>query len=152
MREQQKVKVKVAESYPTLCDPMEQSMEFSRPEYWSGQPFLSPGTFPIQGSNPGLLHYKQILYHLSHQGSPRILEWVALPFSRGSSKPRNRTGVSCIAGRGRSLNWKKKKLQIGKMYPTLPSIPAGNFMPLLLNLNAIFSPPRDCVVSLEPKF
>ena len=28
----------------------------------------------------------------------RILEWVAYPFSRGSSQPRNRTGVSCIAG------------------------------------------------------
>ena len=28
----------------------------------------------------------------------RILEWVAFPFSRGSSQPRNRTGVSCIAG------------------------------------------------------
>jgi len=27
----------------------------------------------------------------------RILEWVAIPFSRGSSQPRNRTGVSCIA-------------------------------------------------------
>jgi len=29
----------------------------------------------------------------------RILEWVAFPFSRGSSKPRDRTHVSCIAGR-----------------------------------------------------
>ena len=29
----------------------------------------------------------------------RILEWVAVPFSRGSSKPRDRTQVSCIAGR-----------------------------------------------------
>ena len=28
----------------------------------------------------------------------RILEWVAFPFSRGSSQPRNRAGVSCIAG------------------------------------------------------
>ena len=28
----------------------------------------------------------------------RILEWVAIPFSRGSSRPRNRTRVSCIAG------------------------------------------------------
>ena len=28
----------------------------------------------------------------------RILEWVAYPFSRGSSRPRNQTGVSCIAG------------------------------------------------------
>ena len=36
-----------------------------------------------QGSNPGLLHCRQILYQLSHKGSPRILEWVAYPFSRG---------------------------------------------------------------------
>ena len=40
-------------------------MEFSRPEYWSGQPFPSPGIFPTQGSNPGLPHCKQILYWLS---------------------------------------------------------------------------------------
>ena len=60
---------------------------------------LLQGIFPTQGSNPGLLHCRQILYHLSHQGSPRILEWVAYPFSRGSSWPRKRTGVSCTAGR-----------------------------------------------------
>ena len=29
----------------------------------------------------------------------RILEWVAISFSRGSSRPRDRTQVSCIAGR-----------------------------------------------------
>ena len=29
----------------------------------------------------------------------RVLEWVAIPFSRGSSRPRDRTQVSCIAGR-----------------------------------------------------
>ena len=29
----------------------------------------------------------------------RILEWAAYPFSRGSSWPRNQTGVSCIASR-----------------------------------------------------
>ena len=37
------------------------------------------------GSNQGLLHCRQILYHLSLRGSPRILEWVAYPFSSGSS-------------------------------------------------------------------
>ena len=40
----------------------------------------------------------RILYCLSPQGSPRILEWAAWPFSRGSSQPRNPAGVSCIAG------------------------------------------------------
>ena len=29
----------------------------------------------------------------------RILEWGAFPFSRGSSQPRDRTQVSCVAGR-----------------------------------------------------
>ena len=58
---------------------------------------LLQGIFPTQGSNPGLPHCRRILYHLSHQWSPRILEWVAYPSSRGSSWPRNRTRVSCIA-------------------------------------------------------
>ena len=54
------------------------------------------GIFPTQGSNSGLPHGRQILYLLSHHGSPRILEWVACPFSRGSSWPRNWIGVSAI--------------------------------------------------------
>ena len=56
------------------------------------------GIFPAQGSNPGLPYCRQILYQLSHKGSPGILEWVAYPFHRGSSWPRNQTGVSCFAG------------------------------------------------------
>ena len=32
--------------------------------------FLLQGTFLTQGPNPGLLHCRQILYHLSYQGSP----------------------------------------------------------------------------------
>ena len=60
---------------------------------------LLQGIFPNHGSNPGLPHCRWILYQLSRQGSPRILEWVAYPFSRRSSWPRNQTGVSCIAGR-----------------------------------------------------
>ena len=32
---------------------------------------LLQGIFPTKGLNPGLLHCKQILYHLSNQGSPR---------------------------------------------------------------------------------
>ena len=66
----------------------------------SGSPRPPSGDlFPTQGSNPGLLHCRWILYHLSPQESPRILEWVAYAFSSGSSQPRNQTRVSCIAGR-----------------------------------------------------
>ena len=38
---------------------------------------LLQGIFPTQGLNPGLPHCRRILYHLSHQENPRILEWVA---------------------------------------------------------------------------
>ena len=76
-----------------------QSMEFSRPDTGVGSLSCLQGIFPTQGSNPGLPHFLGILYQLSHKGSPRILEWVAHPpFSRGSSRPRNRTGVSCTTG------------------------------------------------------
>ena len=68
-----------------------------------GSLFLLQGIFS-RGSNPGLPHWRQILYQLSHKGSPRVLEWVAYPFSRGSSQPRNQTRVSCIAG-GFFTNW-----------------------------------------------
>ena len=53
--------------------------------------------FPTQGLNPGLPHCRWILYQLSHQGGPRILEWVGYLFSSGSSRPRTWTRVSCIA-------------------------------------------------------
>ena len=64
--------------------------------------------FPTQGSNPGLLHCRRILYQLSHQESPRILEWVACPFSSRSSQPRNQIRVSCIAG-GFFTSWASRE-------------------------------------------
>ena len=108
--------VLVAQSCPTLCDPMgcsppaSLSIEFSRPQYWGGQAFPSPEDLPNPGIEPrslalpadslpaepqgkpkntgvgslfllqgifltqelnwGLLHFRQILYQLSYQGSP----------------------------------------------------------------------------------
>ena len=49
---------KSLQSYPTLCDPRTVtcqaplSMGFSRQEYWSGLPFLSPGELPHPGIEP----------------------------------------------------------------------------------------------------
>ena len=54
-----------------------------------GSHSLHQGIFPTQVLNPGLPHCRRILYQLSHKGSPRILEWVAYPFSTGSFWPRN---------------------------------------------------------------
>ena len=44
--------------------------EFSRQEYCSGLSFSSQGIFPSQGSNPGLLHCRQTLYHSELTGFP----------------------------------------------------------------------------------
>ena len=96
----------VTQSCPTLCDPMDYSPPGSSIHGDSlgkntgvdCHAFLQ-GIFPTQGSNPGLPRCRWILYRLSHQGSWRILEWVAMPSSKGSSQHRDRTQVSCIAGR-----------------------------------------------------
>ena len=57
---------------------------------------LLQGIFPTQGSNPGLPHCRQILYHQSHKGSSRILECVAYPFSSRPSQPRNQTASPAL--------------------------------------------------------
>ena len=63
---------------------------------WVAIPF-SKGIYPTQGSNPGLLHCRQILYHLSYQGSWVVAcqrrSWIfpvcALQFSASESKDFN---------------------------------------------------------------
>ena len=62
-------------------------MEFSRPEYWSGQLFPSPGT---QGSNPSLPHCRQILYQLSPSGKPVKWGWC------WQTRIRGRCGVGAV--------------------------------------------------------
>ena len=57
---------------------------------WVAMPFSRGPSSNLwtQGSNSGLPHCRWILYHLNHQGTPRILEWVVYPFTRGSSRPK----------------------------------------------------------------
>ena len=65
--------MKVTQSCLTLCDPMHYSPWNSpgqNPGVGSGS--LLQGIFSTQGSNPGLLHCRWILYRLSHQESPLI--------------------------------------------------------------------------------
>ena len=52
------------------------SMEFSRQDTGVGCHFLLQGIFPTKGSNLGLLHCREILYQLSHQGSSNIYTTV----------------------------------------------------------------------------
>ena len=95
---QQDVLCLVIQSCPTLCHAMDCSPPGS--SVLGDSPGNNTGVgchtllqriFPTQGSNSGLLHCSWIFYHLGHQVSPWILEWVAYPFSRGSSQPRNQT-------------------------------------------------------------
>ena len=71
------LKVKVAQSCPTLCDSVDYTVH-------------------------GILQ-------------ARILEWVAFPFSRGSSQPRDQTQVSCIAGRF-FTSWATREAQVFLIY------------------------------------
>ena len=66
----------VAQSCPTLCDPMDHSPPGSSVNGDSpgkntgvGCHALLQGIFPTQGSNPGLLRGRRLLYQLSYQGS-----------------------------------------------------------------------------------
>ena len=64
--------MKVAQSCPTLCDPMDCTVHGilqARILEWVAFPF-SRGVFPTQGSNPGFPHCTWILYQLSHKGNP----------------------------------------------------------------------------------
>jgi len=85
---------------PMSCSPPGSSVHGDSPGKNTGVSchVLLQGIFPTQGSNPGLPLCGQILYQLSYQGSPRILEWVVYSFSRGSSQPRCQTRICCIAG------------------------------------------------------
>ena len=89
---------------------------FFRQEYWSGLPCPPPWDLPNPEINPGLPHCKWILYHLSHQASPRILGWVAYPFSSGSCQLRNQTGSPA--------------LQVDSLPAELPGRPWGFSWPL----------------------
>ena len=114
------LRVKVAQSCPTL-QPHGLHSPWNSPGQNTGVGSLSllQGIFPTQGSNLGLPTWR-ILYQLSHKGSPRILEWVAYPFSRRSSQPRNWTRVSCIAG-GFFTNWAippREWLYLSELYLT----------------------------------
>ena len=92
LRKASLVKGKVAQSSPTLCDPMDYTVRGilqTRILEWMAI-LISRES---QDLNSGLPHYRQIIYQLNQK------EWVTYSFSSGSSQPRNQTRVSCIAGR-----------------------------------------------------
>ena len=93
------LKVKIAQLCLTLGNLMDSPWNSPGQNTGVGSLSLLQEVFPTQGWNLGFLHCRWILYQLSHKRGPRILSWVAYPFSSGSSWPRNQTRVSCITGR-----------------------------------------------------
>ena len=99
------------------------SMEFSRQEYWSGLPFPSPGKWkwkwsclvmsdslrPVDCSPPSSSIHGIL--------QTRILEWVAISFSRGSSRPRDWTQVSHIVGKHFNLCATREALLLQEIFP-----------------------------------
>ena len=83
----------VAQSCPTLCDPMDYSLPGSfvpgifqaRVLEWGAISF-SRGIFLTQGSNLGLLQCRQMLYHLSHQSLIDLLFWKNFRFTEKSQR------------------------------------------------------------------
>ena len=100
--------VKVTQSCLTFCKPIDYTVHGILQARILECLSLLQGVFPTQRSNLGLPRCRRILYQLSHKGSPRTLEWVAYPFSSGSSWPRYQTGVSYIVG-GFFTNWAIKE-------------------------------------------
>ena len=112
-------KMKVIQSCPTLW-PHGLYNPWNPPgqNTWVCSLSLLWGIFPTQGSKPRSCALQVwILYQLSQQGSPRILECVACPFSSGSSWPRNQTRVSCTTGRFLTSWATKEALHIYKGIP-----------------------------------
>ena len=86
------LKVKVAQSCPTLCNSLWNSPGQNT---GVGSPSLLQGISPTQRLNPGLPHLPA-----EPPGRPKNTGEgsLSLPFSSRSSRPRNRTGFSPIAG------------------------------------------------------
>ena len=91
--DESEAKVLVAQSRPTLCNPRDCSppgfsvhgISQARILEWVAISF-SRRIFPTQGSNPGPLHCRQILYHLNHQGSPRLNAHCQMVFQKDCIK------------------------------------------------------------------
>ena len=123
----------VAQSCPTLCNPIDCSLPGSSVSWKSpgkntrvGTCSLLQGIFPIQGWNPGLPHCSRILYLLSHQRSPIqtrncLLNWknvlVLSSFSGGLEGKES----SCSAGDLGLIPGLGRSPEEGNSYPLLYS-------------------------------
>ena len=105
-----KVKVLVTQSCPMLCDARDSSpsgllhlWNFSGKNIGVGCHSFLQVIFLIQGSNPGLLHCRQILCHLNHQRSPNFFTNLAVTQLLGPKE--FRAGTEGYLGRLMGINY-----------------------------------------------
>ena len=105
------------------CDPMDYTvLGILQAKILEWVAFPSPGDLPNPEMKPGSLALQpdslptELSGKLSHKESPRILEWVAYHFSSRSSRRRNQTGVSGIAG-GFFTNWALREAHSQEQLP-----------------------------------
>ena len=107
-----------------------QSMDFSRPEYWSGRPFPSPRDLPDPGIKPRSPTMQADSLPAEPQGKPHY----------NTSPKEQRLCISCsllyAQGLGQSLPYRKYSIDACQMNERLPSAPtekrlraAGVLMP-----------------------
>ena len=83
--------------------------------------------FTTQGLNPDIPYCRWILYQLSHQGIPIKLEWVAYPFSRGSSQSRDWTRSPALQADSLLSETPGKPLPIGVLVLPYVSLPLVSY-------------------------
>ena len=98
-----------AHSCPTLCNPMEPARlpcpwDFPGKNTGVGCHFLLQEIFPTQGLNPGLLHCRQRLYHLSHQGRAQCV-WILTLTRTNRCKSPVSVWVSCEKALDSRIIW-----------------------------------------------
>ena len=142
--------MKVDHLCPTLCYP-----------HGLYSPWCSPGQNTGVGSlsllqgiflNPDLPHCRWILHQLSHQGSPRILEWVAYLFSRGFADPRMDQGSIALQMDSLQLSYQGNPYHLGPLWNNgvreiaLPKEWIWSKLDVLLDLRWWFQPRSLCLL------
>ena len=108
-------KVKVSQSCPNLCDPMDYiAHRILQVREWVGSLSFLQGFFPVW-VKPRSPAFQVDSLPAEPQGKPKNTEMGILSILQWSSQPRNWTGVSCIAG-GFFTNWAISKAYITYKY------------------------------------
>ena len=104
---------------------------------------LLQGIFPTQGSNPGLLHCRQILYQLSHKGTPKKMSQVR---KNSIKKKKNHSNI-CLdqkqmrQGKNIQSRWCRKT----RAWPLGKNVICIWLSPSLINCGTICSKETSCV-------